>query len=118
VRPAETAEADTAIPTAPTQLVAAAASIPHPAKVEKGGEDAFFVLETKAIGIADGVGSWGRDGVDPAAYSKALMSRTARALMRGRGNMTCVQALEQAQQAVMLPGSSTAIVARCDFSMF
>jgi protein phosphatase PTC7 len=87
--------------------------IPHPAKADKGGEDAYFILAKQAIGVADGVGSWGRDGIDPAAYSQALMSRTARALMRGRGKVTCVDALGQAQSAVKLPGSSTAIVARC-----
>jgi len=49
-------------------------SIPHPAKVAKGGEDAYFLSsDMKVIGVADGVGGWGDIGVDPALYSKSLM---------------------------------------------
>jgi len=38
----------------------------------KGGEDAFFVSDTLwgAIGVADGVGGWNEDGVDPALFSR------------------------------------------------
>ena len=38
----------------------------------KGGEDAFFVSDALwgAIGVADGVGSWNLDGVDPSFYSR------------------------------------------------
>jgi protein phosphatase PTC7 len=49
-------------------------AIPHPAKVAKGGEDAYFLsTDMKVIGVADGVGGWGDIGVDPALYSKSLM---------------------------------------------
>lgn len=52
-----------------------AACIPHPDKVEKGGEDAFGVIREKGfVALADGVGGWGDDGVDPAAYSQALVA--------------------------------------------
>jgi protein phosphatase PTC7 len=48
--------------------------IPHPAKVAKGGEDAYFISnDMKIVGVADGVGGWGDIGVDPALYSKSLM---------------------------------------------
>lgn len=48
--------------------------IPHPAKVAKGGEDAYFLsADMKVMGVADGVGGWGDIGVDPALYSKSLM---------------------------------------------
>jgi len=47
-----------------------------------GGQDALFVLSPKeypggchsACGVADGVGGWADQGVDPAEYSRALMS--------------------------------------------
>lgn len=45
--------------------------IPHPDKIKKGGEDAFFVHDNILV-IADGVGGWSNRGVDPALYSKRL----------------------------------------------
>jgi hypothetical protein len=40
------------------KFLAAAYSIPHPAKAHKGGEDAYFLAaNSKIIGIADGVGT-------------------------------------------------------------
>lgn len=57
-----------------TRLSVGMSSIPHPAKVAKGGEDAYFLSDDmKVIGVADGVGGWGDIGVDPALYSRALM---------------------------------------------
>jgi serine/threonine protein phosphatase PrpC len=48
--------------------------IPHEAKAAKGGEDAFFVSPARggAFGVADGVGGWASEGVDVAAYSRAI----------------------------------------------
>lgn len=53
-------------------LSAGAAMIPHPAKQEKGGEDAYFIAE-HCLGVADGVGGWAEIGVDPGLYSRQLM---------------------------------------------
>jgi len=48
--------------------------LPHPSKVAKGGEDAFFIGEDgNSIGVADGVGGWAEVGVDPAIYARNLM---------------------------------------------
>lgn len=57
------------------RLAAAAAAIPHPAKAEKGGEDAWFVTEAfhGAVGVADGVSGWAEDGVDPGDYARMFM---------------------------------------------
>eukprot|EP01006_Ploeotia_vitrea_P056823 TRINITY_DN68129_c6_g1_i8.p1 TRINITY_DN68129_c6_g1~~TRINITY_DN68129_c6_g1_i8.p1 ORF type:complete len:279 (+),score=9.24 TRINITY_DN68129_c6_g1_i8:32-868(+) len=50
-------------------------SIPHPYKIVKGGEDAFLLDEmANVLGVADGVGGWGEEGVDPALYSRGLMA--------------------------------------------
>jgi hypothetical protein len=92
-------------------LTAVGYCIPHPAKVEKGGEDAHFVLGSTAIGVADGVGGWCKNGINPGEYSKQLMHHTAHALRTDKSR-TCVQALEYAHSRVNVPGSSTAIVAR------
>jgi len=51
------------------------AILPHPHKVAKGGEDACFVSsDGKVLAVADGVGGWADVGVDPAFYSRALMT--------------------------------------------
>ena len=47
------------------------ANLPHDDKVYKGGEDAFTASE-KLIAVADGVGGWARQGVDPGLFSKQL----------------------------------------------
>mmetsp|Transcript_82758 Transcript_82758/g.96752 ORF Transcript_82758/g.96752 Transcript_82758/m.96752 type:complete len:230 (-) Transcript_82758:5-694(-) len=56
--------------------------IPHPEKVAKGGEDAFFANE-KIAAVADGVGGWAEYGVDPAKYSKELCSHIAQLVQEG-----------------------------------
>ena len=44
---------------------AGALVLPHPDKVEKGGEDGFFIAASgRALGIADGVGGWAEAGID------------------------------------------------------
>lgn len=53
-------------------MAAGAAMIPHPAKQDKGGEDAFFIAD-HCLGVADGVGGWAEIGVDPGLYSRQLM---------------------------------------------
>eukprot|EP00963_Diacronema_lutheri_P012493 scaffold1771_cov343-Pavlova_lutheri.AAC.23 len=57
------------------RLAAAAVAIPHPAKAETGGEDAWFVAEAfhGAVGVADGVSGWAEDGVDPGDYARMFM---------------------------------------------
>ena len=47
--------------------------LPHPDKTETGGEDAFFVSShgRGAFGVADGVGGWNLEGVDPSRYSRS-----------------------------------------------
>ncbi len=40
-------------------LEAGAGMIPHPAKADRGGEDAYFICDRGfAMGVADGVGGW------------------------------------------------------------
>jgi protein phosphatase PTC7 len=47
--------------------------IPHPDKVSKGGEDAGYA-DKKYLSVADGVGGWADEGVDPGKYSKNLIT--------------------------------------------
>ena len=48
--------------------------IPHPDKIEKNGEDAYYADE-QILSVADGVGGWAKYGVDPALYSRKLCSK-------------------------------------------
>ena len=51
----------------------AASNIPHPTKVEKGGEDAW-VASSNLLVVADGVGGWANRGIDSGLFSKQLVS--------------------------------------------
>ena len=46
--------------------------IPHAEKIEKGGEDAYVTSKDLLV-VADGVGGWARQGVDPGLFSKSLV---------------------------------------------
>jgi hypothetical protein len=45
--------------------------IPHDEKIHRGGEDSAHATDT-IIAVADGVGGWGRRGVNPGHFSKLL----------------------------------------------
>lgn len=50
----------------------ASANKPGLGKEAKGGEDAWFAGE-ELLAVADGVGGWNEQGVDPSKYSRKLM---------------------------------------------
>lgn len=91
--------------------------IPHPAKVDKGGEDAFFVSsDNKAIGIADGVGGWSLHGIDPAIYAQSMM-RDCKLAYEELNLKTPLQMISHAyERARPIHGSSTACVLVLDGS--
>jgi len=86
--------------------------IPHPLKQAKGGEDAFFVSTNDrgfAIGIADGVGGWGHQGIDPSLVSKGLMLGAKQAFENGV--IDPVELMDSGYKQVKhITGSSTALV--------
>lgn len=89
---------------------------PHPAKRDKGGEDAATVTEN-VIAIADGVGGWAESGIDPAKYSRqlckniqALLSYDGGARYMCNPRLLCIEAAEQATET----GSSTCVIASLD----
>lgn len=84
-------------------------NFPHPDKVAKGGEDAFFLLDD-AFGVFDGVGSWNRRGIDPALYSRELARLAADFVKRNRQGAIC-EALHHAVSDNKHLGSCTACVA-------
>lgn len=95
---------------------AAGASIPHPEKVSKGGEDASFVSDDgRALGVFDGVGAWSEMGVDPGIYSKSL---AAECLAAYEELGTAAQPRDLLERAWLnsqhLMGSSTALCLTLD----
>ena len=90
---------------------------PHPDKKDKGGEDAAAVSET-FIALADGVGGWSDNGVDPAKYSRELCGNIASLLAHeDRGikfmcnpKQLCIEAAKMQKET----GSSTCIIASLD----
>lgn len=43
--------------------------------MEKGGEDGYFAApDSRSFGVADGVGGWADDGVDPGLFARRLLS--------------------------------------------
>lgn len=56
-----------------------ACAIPHPQKAYRGGEDAFF-SHRYGIGVADGVGGYARENIDPAIYTRNVMRYCLNAL--------------------------------------
>lgn len=97
---------------------AAAAVLPHPDKVGKGGEDAFFIADNGlALGIADGVGSWSERNIDPGLYSRMLMEKSKQAVLEiPLSEDVARQVLIQAHKQTNLMGSSTACVVLLDGS--
>ena len=100
-------------------LVAAGASIPHPLKAATGGEDAYLVSGwgRGAVAVADGVGGWAAEGVDPALYPRRLMAACEEALAAGAGaapeaepGAAALAVLEAAHARTDEPGSCTAVV--------
>jgi hypothetical protein len=63
-------------------LVAHGTNLPHPDKVAKGGEDAWFVRISASGGgemyVADGVGGFNDQGVDPGLYARVLTYEAAK----------------------------------------
>ncbi|OEH76534.1 protein phosphatase [Cyclospora cayetanensis] len=102
----------------PLYLDAHQAVIPHPAKRQRGGEDAAF-CSTRCLVVADGVGGWESSGVDAGLYSKELVKRIAAAVDEGgEAAVYPLIAMKKAFLATHAVGSwpsSKTIVARSEF---
>ena len=62
---------------------AATHCLPAPGKINKSGEDAYFVSD-QVLAIADGVGGWASYNVDSSKYSWALMHRIEAQVKQGQ----------------------------------
>jgi protein phosphatase PTC7 len=98
------------------RLVCAARLLPHPDKVKTGGEDAYFISRSGrgACGVADGVGSWVMDGVNPAEFPRQLVASLEAAVTRrdwANDEDGLRGVLAEAHAAATAPGSATVILA-------
>ncbi|KAL3701766.1 hypothetical protein R1sor_019788 [Riccia sorocarpa] len=98
-------------------LAAGVNVIPHPDKVAKGGEDAYFTSTSYkggVLGVADGVSGWAAENVDPALFSKEFMAHAAAAVGSDDVKDDPKLLLAKAHAATCSVGAATAIVAILD----
>jgi protein phosphatase PTC7 len=100
---------------APLHIVFGGANIPHPEKLAKGGEDAFFCDDnTKSFGVADGVGGSASEDVDPGRFSREML-RQCHAALRAEPQLPL--ALRTAStKPITLGGSSTLLLGQLESS--
>eukprot|EP00897_Mesotaenium_endlicherianum_P007539 jgi/Mesen1/6813/ME000035S06202 len=94
-------------------LVSGAAMAPHPAKVARGGEDAYF-MEGEWVGVADGASGWAKLGVNSGMYARELMFNCAEVVRDGELGPDPKAIIEESHSRVDLQGSCTATVAVLD----
>nr|XP_043609868.1 probable protein phosphatase 2C 26 [Erigeron canadensis] len=90
--------------------------IPHPKKVAKGGEDAFFVSSYNGgvIAVADGVSGWAEKDVDPAKFSRELMRKASSLVEDEEVNYDPRILVRKAHAATTSQGSATVIISMLD----
>ena len=108
----------------PLHVVFGGKSTPHPEKLDKGGEDAWFYDDRiSAFGIADGVGGSASRSVDPGMFSRELLRRCHGGLHRGTEHISALpNALQMAHKedasgaasTLQLGGSSTVLLGQLE----
>ncbi|KAM0972255.1 hypothetical protein ACFX2H_019786 [Malus domestica] len=98
------------------QLSSSAALLPHPSKALTGGEDAYFVGCQNWLGVADGVGQWSLEGVNPGLYARELMENCEGFISDCKGLPLTEpeEVLIKGSSNTKSPGSSTVLVAYFD----
>ncbi|KAL7235936.1 hypothetical protein ACSBR1_019254 [Camellia fascicularis] len=96
-------------------LSSGASLLPHPSKALTGGEDAYFVA-TQWLGVADGVGQWSLEGINPGVYAQELMENCRKIVSQCNSIPLSnpVEVLNQSALEAQSPGSSTILVAYFD----
>ena len=83
--------------------------IPHDSKKAKGGEDGWCATD-RLIVVADGVGGWAEQGVDPGLFSKQLC-KDIQGLFEQDSKVSLKEILVKAVEMNKNVGSSTAVLA-------
>ncbi|KAF7816168.1 putative protein phosphatase 2C 26 isoform X1 [Senna tora] len=87
--------------------------IPHPKKVDRGGEDAFLVSNYNGgvIAVADGVSGWAEEDVDPSVFPREFMAKASSFVGDEEVNYDPQILIRKAHAATSSIGSATVIVA-------
>ncbi|XP_054819281.1 probable protein phosphatase 2C 26 [Prosopis cineraria] len=87
--------------------------IPHPKKVDRGGEDAFFVSDYNGgvIAVADGVSGWAEEDVDPSLFPREFLAYASSFVGDEEVNYDPQNLIGKAHAATSSIGSATVIVA-------
>ncbi|KAI9120953.1 hypothetical protein K1719_007986 [Acacia pycnantha] len=87
--------------------------LPKPNRKKPQGEDCYFTLSNRnTAGVADGVGSWSKKGIDAGQYALELMQHAMLATLRQpKGSVNPRTVLNEAFQRTKSEGSSTACIA-------
>jgi len=68
----------------PLRLDFAASCLPHPEKAQRGGEDGYYACpDSRSFGVADGVGGYADEGVDPGLFARRLLQLALAAVRSG-----------------------------------
>ncbi|KAI8554892.1 hypothetical protein RHMOL_Rhmol05G0132100 [Rhododendron molle] len=97
-------------------LSSGASLLPHPSKASTGGEDSYFVAGKNWLGVADGVGQWSLEGINPGIYAQELMDN-CQEIVSNCNSMPVPkpeEVLNQSALGAKSPGSSTVLVAYFD----
>ncbi|KHN02109.1 Hypothetical protein glysoja_028312 [Glycine soja] len=83
--------------------------IPHPKKVNTGGEDAFFVSNYNGgvIAVADGVSGWAEEDVDPSLFPRELLANASNFVGDEEVNYDPQILIRKAHAATFSTGSAT-----------
>ncbi|XP_055817678.1 probable protein phosphatase 2C 55 [Solanum dulcamara] len=98
--------------TGSTIMVAGSFYIPKLNEEKPLGEDASFICaKEQTIGVADGVGGWGKKGVDSGEYSRELMKNAELAIHKQSSSaIDLMKVLNEAFSNTKSKGSSTACI--------
>ena len=85
--------------------------IPKDATIEKGGEDSAET-DDHVLVVADGVGGWGKHGIDAGLFAKELTKDVVAANKQTQGQLTAQQLLQHGckEATVRQIGSATSVV--------
>ncbi|KAI8027707.1 putative protein phosphatase 2C 71 [Camellia lanceoleosa] len=86
----------------------------HPSKASTGGEDAYFIVGQNWLGVADGVGQWSKEGIDPGIYSPELMENCRKIVSECNSIPHPEEVISESALEAESPGSSTILVAYFD----
>ncbi|KAL2551334.1 putative protein phosphatase 2C 55 [Forsythia ovata] len=96
------------------KMIPASFYIPKNKPLKPLGDDAHFICEPEqTIGVADGVGSWSKKGIDAGIYARELMSNAADSVrdeMKKYGVVIPKRVLSKAFLNTKAEGSSTACI--------